>query len=309
MKNYEEMARQVLEARDEYIRKKRKKQAMIRRYASVVSNFCFAVLIGFGVWHHMCELPRIPTQIDTIEDTAGNTEPTTEPIITDISAESQTDPNTTSEQAIQGETTAESTKSSETEHFFGTKKQTESEQRTEDQQTEQMTDDTPIIITDPVITVPVMTEPIVTKPVMTEPEITESQTELSADVPATTESTVSSVPDSEPPAEDPNINPNPLHWDEMTIDQQYNMAEFGEPISYYMTAEKEVYSDEIDEFICMAYMSGYDFYSDTYYHCEARVYQMKNHSNLEVIAIQFEGDDTYYLYTLAEKTDNVYDDG
>ena len=74
MKNYEEMARNVLAARDEHNRIVQIRQAKIKRYVPVVSSFCFAVLLGLGVWHHMSDLPRIPTQTGTIEETTGKIE-------------------------------------------------------------------------------------------------------------------------------------------------------------------------------------------------------------------------------------------
>lgn len=285
MKNYEEMARCVLEARDEHNRKVKLRQAKIKKYAPVVSSFCFAVLLGFGVWHHLNDIPRIPTQPDTIEDTTGNTEPITEKDTRSIATERQTEQNTTGEKSTQYESTEVPTMNSETEIVSETDQQTE--HITEDQQIEPITDTPSVIITDPFIT---------------EPEITDPPTESNTDAPATTETPSTDVPD-----EEPNKNPNPLHWDEMTINQQYNMAEFGDPLQFYHTAEKEVSADLIGDFICMAYMSGYDFYSDTYYHCETKAYKVLGEAELEVIAIQFEEDDRYYLYDLAKKNDTDID--
>lgn len=290
MKNYEEMARCVLEARDEHNRKVKSRQAKIKKYAPVVSSFCFAVLLGFGVWHHLNDIPRIPTQPNTIEDTTENTEPITESNTTGMATERQTEQPTTGEQPTRNESTEVPTMNSETEHISETEGQTE--QLIEKQQTEQITDTPSVIITDP----------IVTDPVISEPEITDPPTESNTDAPAITETPSTDVPD-----EEPNKNPNPLHWDEMTINQQYNMAEFGDPLQFYHTAEKEVSADLIGDFICMAYMSGYDFYSDTYYHCETRAYKVLGEAELEVIAIQFEEDDRYYLYDLAKKSDTDID--
>lgn len=292
MKNYEEMAHCVLEARDEHNRKVKLRQAKIKKYATVVSSLCFAVLFGFGVWHHMSDLPRIPTQIDTIEDTTGNTEPITETDTTGIATEEQTQQNTTGEQSTKSKSTEAPTENSETNHATETDTNPESEQQIEGQLTEQLTDVPPIIITDSDVTAPVITDP----------KTTELHTESSTDAPTTTEEPTTDVQD-----EEPNKNPNPLHWDEMTINQQYTMAEFGSPLQYYHTAEQEVSADQIGGYICMAYMSGYDFYSDTYYHCKTKAFQMSGHVSQEVIAIQFEGDDRYYLYTLAKRTDNDID--
>lgn len=286
MKNYEEMARCVLEARDEHNRKVKSRQVMIKKYAPVVSSFCFAVLLGFGVWHRMSNIPRIPTQIDTIEDTTGNTEPITETDSIGFGTKNQTEQNTTGELPTNDKTTEALTTTSETAHISETDGQ--NEQRTEDQQTEQITDSPPIIITDPVVTVPLVTEP----------EITETPTESKTDAPTTTETPTTYVPD-----EQPNTNPNPLYWDEMTINQQFNMAEFGDPLQFYHTAEKEVSADSVGDFICMAYMSGYDFYTDTYYHCETKSYTIQGETS-DFIAIKFDSDDKYYLYILSKPSQN-----
>ena len=291
MKNYEEMARYVLEARDEHNRKVKIRQAKIKRYAPVVSSFCFAVMLGFGVWHHMSDLPRIPTQTDTIEDTAENTEPITESNTTGMATERQTEQPTTGEQPTRDESTEVPTMNSETEHTSETEGQTE--QLTEKQQTEPITDTPSVIITDP----------IVTDPVISEPEITDPPTESNTDAPTTTETPTTDTPD-----EQPNTNPNPLHWDEMTINQQYNMAELGDPLQFYYTAEKEVSADSIGDFICMAYMSGYDFYTDTYYHCDTEAYMIQGES-ADRIAIKFDSDDRYYLYILSKSGQNQELDG
>ncbi len=48
MKNYEEMAESVLERRDRYVADRKRK---IRKTASAVSCFCFAAVLGTGIWY------------------------------------------------------------------------------------------------------------------------------------------------------------------------------------------------------------------------------------------------------------------
>lgn len=48
MKNYEEMAKSVLERRDRYVADRKRK---IWKTASVVSCFCFAAVLGTGIWY------------------------------------------------------------------------------------------------------------------------------------------------------------------------------------------------------------------------------------------------------------------
>ena len=88
-----------------------------------------------------------------------------------------------------------------------------------------------------------------------------------------------------------------LHWEEMTVDQQYFMAEIGEPPVSYHTAERKVSADEVGAYIGQAYMSGYDWYEMIYYHCETKAYQIKGDDAGRTIAIQFPDDETYYLYS------------
>ena len=280
MKNYEEMARCVLEARDEHDRKVKIRQAKIKRYAPIVSSFCFAVLLGFGVWHHMRDLPRIPTQTDTIEDTTENTDPITESNTTGMATERQTKQTTIGEQPAKDITTESPTTNSETEPIFETEGQTEPS--TEKQQTDPITDTLPVIVPDPVVT---------------ETEIT-SPPEPTTDTPATTETPIEQTTIPDDGCSGNPEHPNGLHWDEMTINQQYNMAEFGDPLQFYFTAEKEVSVDSIGDFICMAYMSGYDYDTDTYYHCETEAYTIKGDDESTTIAIKFADDEKFYLYTL-----------
>ena len=89
-----------------------------------------------------------------------------------------------------------------------------------------------------------------------------------------------------------------LHWDEMTIDQQYFMAESGDPVMTYSAAEKEVPADDVGDYIGKFYMSGYDWYEAIYYHCETDAYKIKGNDNADKIAVRFDGDEKYYLYTL-----------
>ena len=115
--------------------------------------------------------------------------------------------------------------------------------------------------------------------------------------------TVSIPPTEQPTIPDEGLSETPdnhvyLHWDEMTINQQYFMAEFGEPTLYYSTAEKEVPASDVGEYIGEAYMSGYDWYELIYYHCETEAYQIKGDDDGITIAIKFSDDEKYYLYTL-----------
>lgn len=119
-------------------------------------------------------------------------------------------------------------------------------------------------------------------------------------------STITEAPTERPSDAQPDTHVY-LHWDEMTVNQQYFMAEFGDPLQFYDTAEKEVSADKIGDYICQAYMSGCDWYSLTYYHCEAKAYKVKD--DAASIAIRFPDDEKYYLYTHVTPENGEMTDG
>ena len=131
-------------------------------------------------------------------------------------------------------------------------------------------------------------------------ETTETSAEKTT---TTTEEKTAVVPaTSGPPVVDTEVqttraeNAQELRWDEKTISQKYDTAEFGEPLRFYSNMEKKAAAEEVGELIGTAYMSGYDIYTDTYYHCQTKAYQVIGRDEREVTAIQFEDDENYYLY-------------
>ncbi|MDE6833230.1 MAG: hypothetical protein K2J39_03135 [Ruminococcus sp.] len=296
MKNYEEMTKYVLEVRDEYVRKKKKRQAVIRKYTPVVSGFCVALIVGFGSWQHMSEFPDIPTE-------SHNTE-----IITDItettSSTDTTHEHTTLKTTIHHTTVPVITHEIATEEIFITDTlvytttqpapETEISTSTELQVTEELPviTDT-VIITEPVITEEIITDFVITEPVkeeiVTEPVITETV----VTEPETTDMTQTLIPDEV--SEVTTTASDTTVWEELPINQQYNMAEFGTPLDFYMTVGQEVSADKTGDFICKAYMSGYDYSTDTYYHCYTDAFHITDSDD---IAIKFGNDDRYYLYTI-----------
>ncbi len=85
MKNYEEMAKLVLEARDEYVKKKKNRVLFLKR-ASVVT-FGAAAVLGIGIFTHAMKPPKKPTpsqsgiivetETTSAETTAAQTSPST----------------------------------------------------------------------------------------------------------------------------------------------------------------------------------------------------------------------------------------
>ncbi|MDE5792275.1 MAG: hypothetical protein K2H66_01970 [Oscillospiraceae bacterium] len=75
MKSYEQMAKDVLKRRDEYLLKKQQRKIIIKHYMPMAVSFCFAVLVGLGIWKELQELPKVPsvmteTEIPTELDTS-----------------------------------------------------------------------------------------------------------------------------------------------------------------------------------------------------------------------------------------------
>ena len=251
MKDYKEMTKCVLAARDEYKRKKQKQQAALRNCAPAVSGLCFAALIGLGVWKYMNKVPGLSEPASTEELPPENTTAEIQ------AAEESTEAAVTTEGA--GEIPVASATEAE---ISGVRPESG------DTPAEESTGNTGSFGSEP---------------------CTEQVTDTVAEQTSAADGELSGGDDDN----------NYLHWEEMTADQQYNMAVFGDPLSFYMTAEREVPAGETDGFICTAYMSGYDIYNDKYYHCTADVYRIKDHPVQEMVAIRFEGSDIYYLYVNA----------
>lgn len=241
----------MLEARDEYLKKKRRQRLIIMRFVPALSTFCIALIIGFGFWKNIPQMPEIET-IPPI------TEATTEAI-------------TTTENGM-------------------TAVETNSAQQTTEQTSAQIiTTSAPQTVTASISTTANATTVTEKKPSVPSP-VTEPTSDTPSEQPTTLDGDQSGCPD----------NHVYLHWDEMTINQQYFFAEFKDSTLSYSTAEREVATNEVGEYISKAYMSGYDWYEQIYYHCEADAYKLKGDDDAKNIAIKFAGDENFFLYTLNE---------
>ena len=92
-------------------------------------------------------------------------------------------------------------------------------------------------------------------------------------------------------------------WNELAVNQQYFGADIG--TVYYQTAEQEIPAAEIGEYLCEAFMSGYDFYdaaADRYYHCYAKAFRVRGREADAAVAVQFEEGGAYYLYEHPENS-------
>ena len=280
-KGYKEMTRCVLEARDEHLKKKQRQQAMIRKYVPAVSSFCVALILGFGFWKHINKMPEIESISPTVEATTEFV-PATE-------KESSTMDNT------ENKSTQKPTEQTPTQNVTSNEPATSISQEASSSNAniEMINPTTHSEIIEPP-TVPPTATPTETNIEPTNPTETEPASETVSDTPTEQPTTLDG---DQSGCTDNHIY---LHWDEMTINQQYFFAEFGEPTLSYSTAEKEVSANEVGEYISQAYMSGYDWYELIYYHCETEAYRIKGDDEAKTIAIKFEDDENYYLYTLNE---------
>lgn len=51
MKDYKEIANRVFQRRDEYLKEKKRKKALIFRNAAIALSCCIMIALGFGIWH------------------------------------------------------------------------------------------------------------------------------------------------------------------------------------------------------------------------------------------------------------------
>lgn len=275
-KGYKEMTRCVLEARDSHLKKKRRNQVVIRRCIPVISSFCFAAILGFGFWKHISKMSEIESKLSIVEST------TTELSATEKKASNMHN----NENSTTQKTTERSTTQNITSNYVSTD------------------------ISHDISSAIAHTEIVNTT---TNSEINEVPTELYIDYTAPTEkeSAYESVSVSPTIDEDDGCTDNHsyLHWDEMAINQQYFMADFRELRLSYSTAEMEVPADDVGDYICVAFMSGSDWYELIYYHCDADAYKINGDNEMKAIAIKFANDEKYYLYTINEPNNADEPDG
>lgn len=259
-KGYQEMTRCVLAARDAHLEKKRRQQRIILQYVPVLSCLCIAVMLSFGFWTHLHNIHEIGSMPPVAEVT---TVPEQSAVHID---EITTAKRRTEKSSATTHTTADTMPDNPQEQISAS-------ELTETAYSEQTAEQTDITSES------------------RETAETEAITGQTSDAPSG--QTAVTTDDRSGCAD----NHKYLHWEEMTVDQQYFMAEIGEPPVSYHTAERKVSADEVGAYIGQAYMSGCDWYEMIYYHCETKAYQIKGDDAGRTIAIQFPDDETYYLYS------------
>lgn len=84
-------------------------------------------------------------------------------------------------------------------------------------------------------------------------------------------------------------------WDELSITMKY--GEFRTDDITYHTMTTEIPSESVGEFLYSTEMQGYDIYTDTAYTVNAQIYSVKTVLTDCAVAVKFEEDDKYYVYT------------
>lgn len=92
-----------------------------------------------------------------------------------------------------------------------------------------------------------------------------------------------------------NIDAIILKWEEMSISEQFNTVKYNN--SEYFSKKTKIASNNIEKRIENSILTGYDVYTKRYYNTNAEVYSIKNISKTCAVAVKFEGDTDYYVYT------------
>lgn len=310
MMSYEEMAKNVLEAHEEYIRKKKTRRIIVLKCAAVAACVMISFAAVLSVRHHDNDLPKNQFSADDQNITAENdpTEAITKKyIVTTMSSDDKTKEVIVSNSALNTTESVQPLVSGDFTTLVSS-----------NQETASVPEYSQIIQTLPPLPVtgqndykplekPVTEEKITTPAVKPQEPVTVGTTSIQIPVTDPVTDTPSEQSPSENKQEHVTDNHIYLHWNDMTINQQYFMAEFGEPLTFYSTLEKEISAGEVGEYICKAYMSGYDWYELIYYHCEAEAYRIKGDNEGKTIAVKFSGDDKYYIYSTGDEGDAEVD--
>ena len=282
MKSYEEMARYVLEVRDEHERKQQKRKMLFRRYAPVAASLCVFLLIGLGVRKNIPEPDSFKTEV---------TVSTTEPATTVTVSYTQT---------TSVSTTVVRTTSAQTSHASSTSVTTSSAVTTAENSVHVTAASTITVLTHQsththTTATAEKTHTSATRTTSQDihPHSTASTQQNSS--PATMPLTVPQTePTSETTTSQPAAGTNPSHY--QSIEEMYNTAYVEELDANYFYSCITVKEFEIDSLISTAEMSGYDSDADKVVICVAEAYRLNSTDEKKAIAIKFSGNDNYYLY-------------
>ena len=273
MKNYEEMAKYVLEVRDEHERKKQKRKIIVRRCAPLAVSLCVFLIASLGVWRNMpapnkfnTDIIPSTTQAATSDSSAAKTASSASTAVTTEPAHTSSAGSTVTTPSVSSENTTLSTAASQT----GVPKTTKSYTHTQTTASSEATHTS------------------VTQTTSQQSTATSSQqTAPPATMPLTEPTTVTTT---QPPA----AGTDPSYAE--SIETLYNTAYIEELDTKYFYGCITVKEFEIESLISYAEMSGYDSDADKVVTCVAEAYRLNGTDEKKAIAIKFSGNDYYFLY-------------
>lgn len=101
-----------------------------------------------------------------------------------------------------------------------------------------------------------------------------------------------------------------IPWEEKTICQQFYSLEYNHNV--YNARNIEIDDDRIEKELGMVTLTASDSINDIFYKKEANMYSIKEYNSNAIVAIKFEEDNNYYIYTnfyyIAETLEQLVND-
>lgn len=294
MKTYQQMAVEVLKARDAHLLKKQRQKALFRIYVPVAASFSFSVLIGLHIWQDRQTLPEIQhipgMDIESVESAETETE---EFMI------SPSEPT-----AFITETEQPSGITEETETLSETQAQTESLYLPE---TKMITENIPLPETVLIIEeqpIPEEQETESSLIIEEQPIPEEQETEPSA---TEKDPVISSATEAEPPedtdAVQPPMNQIVLHFAQNSLKPELSVEEEMIFCSTGYTLPEEYVSSWFDTVdVTISYPDG----TQKIIEHIGDAYCILNVSPETITAVQFSGDEHYYLFRSEELSEEEF---
>lgn len=287
MKTYDEMAKYVLEVRDEHEKKRKRKIYIAKRAVPAFAGVIGAFIIGFGLWNNYRRPDMLPTPSTVVESettaiasTAQTTPKTMTTAVTASAVTAKTDANTTTSTTA----AASSTKAYVTTNMVTTaaKPVTAPPPSTSKPATD----------TTSSTTVRATSTTTVTQTVTT----TTTDTEMTGNPPAKS---------TQPPGCGTTTGSPHNPWYDMPVHRQYYNAFLEGYVAELTPIYRSGYpisSELIGKHISSADMKSQYYVDGEVKRCKAEAYYINGFSDDDIVAIKFDGHDEYYLYH-TDKTD------
>lgn len=278
MKSYEEMARYVLEVRDEHEKKQQKRKILFRRYTPLAASFCAFVLIGLGVWKNFPSPDKLPP--DSVITTTETTSLTSASYAVTTSRSSTAVQTTTTKTSSVSSsvTTASTAKTTSVTAVSSENVLSTTRNSTQTQPT----------------TTAEKTHTLVTLTTSYQSTATDIETSTKAVTAPNTVSTTVAVTETTTTLANSGAGTRP--WSEFNIYYKYNVAYVNGITGRYLSSGIPVRDFEIESFIAEAEMSGIDSATNELHVCTAEAYRIKDMDEKKGIAIKFPEKNEYYLY-------------